>query len=76
MDLGPGQIGKWLIAVGAATVVVGLLLLVLGRLGLFRLPGDLRFGGRNWRLYLPLASCIVISLILTLIMWIINYFRR
>lgn len=76
MDLGPGQIGKWFIGVGAATVVVGLLLLLLGRLGLFRLPGDLQLGGRNWRLYLPLASCIVISLILTLIMWITNYFRR
>jgi hypothetical protein len=76
VNIEPGQIGKWLIVVGAVTIVVGLLLLLLGRLGLFRLPGDLQFEGRNWRIYLPLASCILISIILTLIMWIIRYLRR
>jgi hypothetical protein len=49
---------------------------VLGRFGLFKLPGDIEFGGKNWRIYIPLASCIIISVILTLILWLISYFRR
>ncbi len=76
MNMQPGQIGKWLIAAGAATVAIGLLFLLLGRLGLFKFPGDLQFGGRNWRIYLPIASCILISVILTLILWIIRYLQR
>ena len=76
MDFGPQQVGKWLIAAGIVIAAVGALVLLLGRVGLFRLPGDLEFGSRNWRLYVPIASCIVISIILTLILWLINYFRR
>jgi len=76
MDFGPQQIGKWLIAIGVALAVMGGLMLVLGKLGLFRLPGDLQFGGKNWRVYFPIASCIIISIVLTLILWLINYFRR
>jgi hypothetical protein len=40
------------------------------------LPGDLVFSGKNWRVYLPIASSIIISIILTLIFWLINYFRK
>jgi len=76
MDLGPQQIGKWLILAGILVAVLGALMVLLSRVGLFRLPGDLQFGGRNWRVYFPIASCIVISIILTLILWLINYFRR
>jgi len=76
MDLSPQQIGKWLIAIGIAVAVMGGLMLLLGRLGFFRLPGDLQFGGRNWRVYFPIATCIILSIILTLILWLINYFRK
>jgi hypothetical protein len=76
MDFGPQQIGKWLVTVGVAVAVTGGLMLVLSKLGVFRLPGDLQFGGRNWRVYFPIVTCIVLSIILTLIVWIINYFRR
>jgi hypothetical protein len=76
MDFGPQQIGKWLVAVGIAMSALGGLMLVLGKLGLFRLPGDLQFGGKNWRLYFPIASCIIISIVLTFILWLINYFRK
>jgi len=76
MDFGPQQFGKWLIVAGAIIIVVGLLVMLLGRIGLFRLPGDLSFGGRNWRIYLPIASSIVLSILLTLILWLIHYFRR
>jgi hypothetical protein len=76
MDFGPQQIGKWLIAVGIFIAVVGILMLLLGRVGLFKLPGDLEFGSKNWRIYVPIASCVLLSIILTVILWLINYFRR
>jgi hypothetical protein len=76
MDFGPQQFGKWLVAAGAILVVIGLLVMLLGKIGLFRLPGDLSFGGRNWRIYFPIASSILLSILLTLILWLISYFRR
>jgi hypothetical protein len=76
MDFGPQQFGKWLIAVGIFIAVLGVFVVLLGRVGLFKLPGDLEFGSKNWRIYIPIASCVLISLILTLILWLINYFRR
>ena len=56
MDFGPQQFGKWLVAAGAVIIAIGLLVILLGKVGLFRLPGDLSFGGRNWRIYFPIAS--------------------
>jgi len=76
MDFGPQQIGKWLIVAGIFIAVLGVLVMVLGRIGLFKLPGDLQFGSKNWRIYIPIASCVIISVILTVILWLINYFRR
>jgi len=76
MDFGPQQIGKYLILAGLVIVLVGALLVLLGRIGFFKLPGDLEFVGRNWRIYIPIASCIILSIIITLIIWLINYFRR
>jgi hypothetical protein len=76
MPFGPQQFGKWLIVIGAVIILVGVLVMLLGRIGLFRLPGDFSFGGRNWRIYFPLASSIILSLLLTLILWLIHYFSR
>jgi len=76
MDFGPQQIGKWLITAGLLIVLLGAIVVLLGRIGLFKLPGDLEFGSRNWRVYVPIVSCVLISIILTLILWLINYFRR
>ncbi len=76
MEFGPQQVGKWLISAGIIIALIGGLVMLLGRIGLFKLPGDLEFGSKNWRIYFPIASCIVISIILTIILWLINYFRR
>ena len=72
----PQQIGKGLIVSGLVMAAIGVLLVVLGRLGLFRLPGDLEFGGRNWKVYFPVGTCILISVVLTIILWVISHFRR
>jgi hypothetical protein len=76
MDFGPQQIGKLLIFIGATIVLMGLLFLLLGQLGLFKLPGDLQFGSKNWRVFFPITSCVIISVVLTLLFWLINYLRR
>jgi hypothetical protein len=76
MEFGTQQIGKLLILTGVFIALAGVILLILGRLGLFKLPGDLVLSGKNWRVYLPIASSIIISIILTLILWLINYFRK
>jgi hypothetical protein len=76
MEIGPQQIGKLLILTGVFIALAGAILLILGRLGSFKLPGDLVFSGKNWRVYLPIASSIIISIIMTLIFGLINYFRK
>jgi predicted Co/Zn/Cd cation transporter (cation efflux family) len=76
MEPGPQQIGKWLILAGIVIVLAGAFVMVLGRVGLFKLPGDLQLGGKNWRVYFPIASCVIISIVLTIILWLINYLRR
>lgn len=75
-EFGPQQIGKWLVSVGIIIALVGGLIMILGRIGFFKLPGDLEFGSKNWRIYIPVASCIIISIVLTVILWLINHFRR
>jgi len=73
---GPQQIGKWLIVLGLFIVALGGISILLGKMGLFRLPGDLQLGSKSWRVYLPITTCIIISIVLTLILWLISYFRR
>jgi hypothetical protein len=72
------DLGKLLIALGGALVLVGLLVILLGRahLPLGRLPGDLTWRGKHSTVYFPVMTCIVVSLLLTLVMWIINLLRR
>jgi hypothetical protein len=76
MEMEPQQIGKLLIAVGLTIVLLGVLFLLLGQLGLFKLPGDFNFSSKNWRLFFPITSCLIISILLTLIFWLISYLRR
>jgi len=58
---------KWLVLVAVAVIVLGLLGPRLSRMGLGRLPGDLRFRKNGRDYYLPITSTIVLSLLLTLV---------
>lgn len=58
---------KWIVLVAIAVVVLGLLGPRLTRIGLGRLPGDIRFRRNGRDYYLPITSTIVLSLLLTLI---------
>lgn len=72
------EIGKLLLVIGIVLVGVGLLLSFGARLPfrLGRLPGDIAYQGRRVSFYFPIVTCIVLSLALTLIFWIVNLFRR
>jgi hypothetical protein len=65
-------VARWLIVLGAVLIVAGLLWPWLGRLGLGRLPGDIVIERENFRLYLPITTSIVVSIVLSLILWLLN----
>ena len=67
------MVQRVLITLGVVLLVLGLLWPWLQKIGLGRLPGDLVIERENFRLYFPLATSIIISLIVTLILWL---FRR
>ena len=71
------QLGRLLLVVGGLTAVAGVILLGLGRLGLGRLPGDLVFRRGNTTVMIPLATSLLISAVLTLLVWLLrSLFRR
>ena len=68
------ELGKTLIICGLLVAVIGLFLVLGGKLSfLGRLPGDIRIERENYTLFFPLGTCLLISALLSLILWI---FRR
>ena len=63
---------KFLIWLGIAAIVIGLLWPWLGRLPFGRLPGDIIVQRENFRFYLPLTSMLLVSGLLTLIFWLLR----
>jgi hypothetical protein len=63
---------RFLIVLGLAILAVGLLWPVLSRLGLGRLPGDIVIQRDNFTFYFPLATCILVSLLLSAVFWLFN----
>lgn len=73
-----GDIGRWLIGLGLLIAALGVAILLIGKTGLpiGRLPGDFTWRGRNTTVYFPLATCIIVSVVLSLIFWILSRFGR
>lgn len=65
--------GKVLVGLGLLALIVGGLLMLLSRSGISSLPGDMSFGRGNWRVYFPLGTSILISIVLTVLL---NLFLR
>jgi len=65
-------LARWLIILGVVLVVAGLLWPWLTRLGLGRLPGDIVIERESFRLYVPLMTGLLISLVLSLILWLLG----
>ncbi len=66
--------GRTLIVAGAILIVAGLLITFGGRLPfrLGRLPGDIVIRGKNSVFYFPLATCLLLSLVLSFILWLLR----
>jgi hypothetical protein len=67
-------VGRFLILAGVALVLLGLLVIGADRIGvhLGRLPGDIRIQGRRGGFYFPVVTCILLSVVLSLISWLFS----
>ena len=70
------DVGRFLILIGVAVAVIGAGVWGLGRLGFKGLPGDISYQSDRVRVYFPIVSCIVLSVMLTLGMWIWQWLSR
>ena len=72
------EMGRLLVGLGIALVVIGGIVMLLGRTGLplGRLPGDIVYRGKNTTFYFPLATCILLSVVLSLVMYLISHLKR
>jgi hypothetical protein len=72
------ELGKLLLLLGILCIGVGAILTFGARLPfrLGRLPGDIAYQGRNGSFYFPIVTCIVVSLGLTLVFWVLHLLRR
>jgi hypothetical protein len=67
------DVGKLLIVFGLLIALVGLVLVLIGRVPwLGRLPGDVLIRRGNWTFYFPLATSLLLSLVLTLLVWFLG----
>jgi hypothetical protein len=69
----PPQIGKLLILVGIVIAVVGVILVFFDRIPLIgKLPGDIQIRKKGLVIYIPIATSILISIILSLVLWLLR----
>jgi tellurite resistance protein TehA-like permease len=67
------DLGKLLIGFGLLITLIGVVLLLVGRVPwLGRLPGDIHVQRGNWTFYFPLATSLVVSVALTLVFWLVG----
>jgi Protein of unknown function (DUF2905) len=73
-----GDLGKLLVFMGAVLLGVGVVLVLLGRsnLPIGRLPGDIIYRGKNTTFYFPLATSILLSVVLSVVLYLIGRFRH
>ncbi len=67
------ETGRFLILAGVVAIVIGAAFMFADKIQLFRLPGDLHFGSGRFRIYFPIATSILLSILLTIIL---NFFSR
>ncbi len=67
------DVGRFLIIAGTVIIVVGVVFLFADKFPIGRLPGDLRFGNDRFKLYIPVATCILLSVVITII---VNFFSK
>jgi hypothetical protein len=72
------DLGKMLLGIGLLLAVIGAAILLAGRIGLpfGRLPGDFSYKGKNVSFYFPLGTSILISIFLSVLLYVFSRFRR
>jgi hypothetical protein len=72
------DLGRLLVGLGLVLLVAGGLLLLLGRTGipLGRLPGDISYKSKNFSVYFPLGTSILLSVLLSVVVYLLSRFRR
>ena len=68
--------GKLLILFGLGMMIIGIIILLADKLSLGRLPGDIVIRRENFTFAFPLATCIIVSVILTAILWLVFKFKH
>lgn len=63
---------RWLVGIGLVLVVIGLSWPLLSKLGLGRLPGDIVIERGNFHFYFPIVTCLIVSVVLSLFLWLLN----
>jgi hypothetical protein len=73
-----GDLGRTLVFIGGLLLLLGLVLMVAGKVNLpvGRLPGDIVVRGKNTTFYFPIMTSIVLSVVLSLVLWLVNRIRR
>lgn len=72
------ELGKMLVWLGVGVVVIGVVLILLGRtnLPIGRLPGDILYRGKHTTFYFPIVTCILLSVVLSLVLYFVSRFRQ
>ncbi len=72
------ELGKLLVFFGVILVVAGIVVMLLGRMNLplGRLPGDFLYRGKNTTVYFPLATSVVVSVVLSILLYLVSRWRR
>ncbi len=73
------QLGKFLVIAGVLLVALGLLLMAGSKFsfwGLGHLPGDIVYKGKNTQFYFPVVTCLLLSVVLTLVVWLVSVLTR
>ena len=72
------ELGKMLVSLGLLVAAIGVALIFLGKtnLPIGRLPGDILYRGKHTTFYFPLATSILLSLVLTLVLYLVGRFRH
>ncbi len=72
------DLGKMLVVAGAVAILAGVVLMLAGRahIPLGRLPGDIVYRGKNSTFYFPLATSLLVSVVLSVVLYLIGRFRH
>jgi hypothetical protein len=72
------SLGKLLISAGGLLILIGAIVLLAGRanIPIGRLPGDISYRGKNTAVFFPITTCIILSIVLSFIVWLVNRFIR